>query len=118
MLGSAEEWFYRRLGGMDVDLSREDRTERLTIHPVTVIGVDWVRCGFDSVLGKIESDWKREGNVVRYTITVPVESTVVLPNGAKAKSVAAKRIGDSGADATFRVSAGTWEFTARRYPAG
>lgn len=117
MLGSAEEWFYSRLGGMDVDLSREDRAERLTIHPVTVAGVDWVRCGFDSALGRIQSDWKREGNAVLYTITVPVDSTVVLPNGAKAKSVAAERIGESGADAVFRVSAGTWEFTARSHPA-
>jgi hypothetical protein len=111
MLGSAEEWFYRRLGGMNVDLWREG-AQRLTIRPIAVVGVDWVKCGFDSALGKVESDWKREGGVVRYTITVPVESTVALPKGAQAKSAAVKSVGGSGASVVFRVNAGTWVFTA------
>src|SRR6185437_2658561 len=85
MLGGAEEWFYRRLGGMDIDVSRNIPAERLTIRPIAVLGVDWVRCEFDSVLGKVQSNWKREGNVVRYTVTVPVVSTVVLPESASAE---------------------------------
>src|SRR6185312_9125426 len=85
MLGGAEEWFYRRLGGMDIDLSRNVAAERLIMRPIAVAGIDWVRCGFESKLGKVESDWEREGNVVRYTVTVPVASTVVLPEGAKSE---------------------------------
>jgi hypothetical protein len=112
MLGSAEEWFYRRLGGMDVDLSREQTAEQLTVRPIAVAGVDWVRCRFDSALGKVESDWKREGDIVSYKITVPVESTVVLPKDAKSKSAAMKKIGASGTNVIFRVHAGTWVFTA------
>jgi len=113
MLGSAEEWFYRRLGGMDIDLSRSESAERLTIRPIAVAGVGWVRCGFDSALGKIESDWKRDGNTVRYTISVPVESTVILPKGAKAKSAATTEAGDRAAGAVFHIPAGRSEFTVR-----
>ncbi len=112
MLGGAEGWFYRRLGGMDIDFSRNVAAERLTIRPVAVGSVDWVRCAFDSVLGKVRSDWKRDGDVVRYTITVPVVSTVVLPNGATSeKSLHALR--SDGGETIFRVEPGTWQFTQR-----
>lgn len=111
MLGSAEEWLYRRLGGVNVDLFREG-AERLTIRPIAVAGVDWVRCGFDSALGKVESDWRREGNAVRYTITVPVESTVVLPKGAKAERKGARFIREENEGSVFRVEKGVWSFRA------
>jgi len=42
-----------------------------------------VKCGFDSRLGKVESDWKREGDEVAFEVTVPVEATVELPNGRR-----------------------------------
>lgn len=110
MLGGAEEWFYRRLGGIDIDLSRRVQPERLTIRPIAVAGVDWVRCGFESKLGKVESDWKREGDSVSYTVTVPVVSTVVLPEGATAAH--GEHALRSGAGETvFRVQPGTWRFT-------
>jgi alpha-L-rhamnosidase len=112
MLGAAEEWFYRRLGGMDIDLSREDSAERLTVRPIAVKGVDWVRCGFDSKLGQIESDWNRAGGVVTYTVRVPVQATVVLPPGAVAARKQAKLLRSRG-QASFRVEAGTWVFTVR-----
>ena len=112
MLGSAEEWFYRRLGGMNIDLSRRGPEERLTIQPIAVAGVDSVRCAFDSALGEVQSDWKREGDVLRYTVTVPVVSTVVLPRDAIAEKGlhAVRSVGEK---AVFRVEPGTWQFTQR-----
>lgn len=111
MLGSAEEWFYRRLGGMDIDLSRENEDERLTVRPIAVNGVDWVRCGYDSALGKVESDWKRANGNVLYTVTVPKEATVVLPAGAIAESKRAVSLRSHENEAAFRVGAGTWNFS-------
>jgi hypothetical protein len=112
MLGGAEEWFYRRLGGMDIDLSRNVSSERVTIHPIAVPGVDWVSCGFDSKLGKVESDWKREGSFVRYTITVPVVSTVVLPQGATSERELHALRSDEG-QTVFQVGPGKWRFEQR-----
>lgn len=112
MLGGAEDWFYRRLGGIDIDLSRNVSSERVTIRPIALSGVDWVRCGFDSKLGKVESDWKREGNLLRYMITVPVQSTLVLPKGATSeKGLHALRT--SQGQTVFRVQPGTWRFEVR-----
>lgn len=112
MLGGAEGWFYRRLGGMDIDLSREVAAERLTIRPDAIAGLDWVRCEFDSKLGKVQSDWKRDGDAVHYTVTVPVASTVVLPEGATAE-IGLQALHAIRGRTTFRVGSGTWSFTVR-----
>jgi len=114
MLGSAEEWFYRRLGGVDIDLSRKSPEERLTIRPIAVQGVDWVRCGFRSVLGAIESDWKRNGDAARYTVTVPVASTVVLPKSSAAESNGPELLMSLSGQNVFRVKRGTWRFIVRQ----
>jgi len=82
MLGAAEEWFYRGLGGIGVDLSQTG-TERIVVRPRVVAGVDWVKCGFNSRLGKVESDWNKAGDEVAFEVTVPVEATVELPDGRR-----------------------------------
>jgi hypothetical protein len=80
MLGGAEEWFYRGLGGIDVDMGR---AERIVVRPETVVGVDWIKTGYMSRLGQIESDWQREGDATRFEVTVPAgaQATVMLPDG-------------------------------------
>ena len=80
MLGSAEEWFYRALGGIDFDMSRS-KDERITIRPAMVDGVTWVKCGYKSTLGKIESDWKQEGGATSIDVAIPpgATATLILP---------------------------------------
>ncbi len=117
MLGAAEEWFYRGLGGVDVDLARADAGSRITVKPVVVQGVDWVRVGYRSKLGEVKSEWKRVGAGFEFSVTVPVESTVVLPPGAvrmggvdvaRARSVKAVRRDAAGT--VLRVGPGTYGF--------
>ena len=80
MLGGAEEWFYRALGGIDFDMSRS-KDERITIRPAMVDGVTWVKCGYKSTLGKIESDWKQEGGATSIDVAIPpgATATLILP---------------------------------------
>jgi hypothetical protein len=113
MLGSAEQWFYRRLGGIDIDLSRNNPAERLTIHPIALAGLEWVHCGFESKLGRVQSDWKRDGTHVHYEIVVPggVEATIVLPHGATAETGVETATHSSG-QFVFRLGPGVWRFTA------
>lgn len=109
MLGDAEEWFYRGLGGIDFDLSRSAE-ERITIRPRVVTGVDWVKCGYNSTLGKIESDWKRSGDKVLFEITVPTGGTakIVLPGILVAPSVKQDK-----AATALSVGAGMHRFTVK-----
>lgn len=80
MLGGAEEWFYRGLGGIDFDMSRS-AGERITIRPAMVEGVAWVKCSYDSVLGKIRSEWRQEDGVTSIDIAIPpgATATLILP---------------------------------------
>jgi len=80
MLGGAEEWFYRALGGIDFDMARSE-DERITIRPAMVDGVTWVKCGYKSVLGKIESDWRQEGGTTSIDVAIPpgATATLILP---------------------------------------
>lgn len=80
MLGGAEEWFYRALGGIDFDMSRA-KDERITIRPQMLEGVSWVKCSYDSVLGKIRSEWRQEEGVTSMDIAIPpgATATLILP---------------------------------------
>jgi len=77
MLGHAEEWFYRGLGGIDFDLSRStDR--RIWIHPQPVDSIGSVHVEYDSVLGSIMSDWRHVGNRLQMEVTIPAGATATL----------------------------------------
>jgi hypothetical protein len=80
MLGGAEEWFYRGLGGIDFDMTRSV-DERITIRPAMVDGLAWVKCSYDSVLGKFRSEWKQEDGVTSLDIAIPPHATgtLILP---------------------------------------
>jgi alpha-L-rhamnosidase len=82
MLGGAEEWFDRGLAGIDVDMSRT-KDERITIRPQMVRGVDWVRGSYNSSLGTVKSEWKRDRGAVTVTVNVPVTVTIDLPGSGR-----------------------------------
>jgi len=101
MLGGAEEWFYRGLGGIDLDMSRA-AGERIAIRPRIVDGVAWVKCGYASTLGRIESDWSRAGDVTTLSVTIPAgaQATVAVP----VRSAAPVMLGRTPAERTPRVT--------------
>jgi hypothetical protein len=80
MLGHAEEWFYRGLGGIDFDLSRESDA-RILIHPDVVGDVRDVKTSFQSRIGKIGSEWSRDGESLSVDV---LTMRVVVPAGATA----------------------------------
>ena len=77
MLGSAEEWFYRGLGGINVDLSREG-AQRLVLHPVLAGNIQWTRAHYRSSLGEIDSEWHRGAAETVYKFTVPANATAEI----------------------------------------
>lgn len=71
MLGDAEEWLYRGLGGIDVNFARQDNS-RILLRPAVLKRVKWVHTGYRSAFGLIESDWKHEGRTqVEYDYEIP-----------------------------------------------
>ena len=74
MLGHAEEWFYRGLGGINIDFT-EKGAGRLVFRPETVGNLAWVRTRYQSALGLVESSWQRGPTNTVYDFNIPVNST-------------------------------------------
>ena len=70
MLGHIEEWFYRGLGGIYLDMAKAPG-HQLQIRPAIVKGLQWVHVTYDSVLGKIVSRWRRSANRLILQVTIP-----------------------------------------------
>jgi hypothetical protein len=80
MLGHAEEWFYRGLAGIHVDMSRK-APEQIRIEPAVAGHIAHVEARYRSVLGEVVSNWTRQGKVFSLMVRIPVgiHATVVLP---------------------------------------
>ena len=87
MLGSAEEWFYRGLGGINVNLSREG-AQRLVLHPVLAGKIQWARAHYRSVLGEVESEWHRGATETVYNFTIPANATATIEIDSAAAGMA------------------------------
>ncbi|HET7102931.1 MAG TPA: family 78 glycoside hydrolase catalytic domain [Terracidiphilus sp.] len=87
MLGHAEEWFYRGLGGINVDLAA-DGDKRLVVRPAAVKGITSVDCSYRSSLGLIGSNWRRTEDGVTYDITIPVNATATIDVAASSITTA------------------------------
>jgi len=80
MFGSVSEWFYRGLGGIEAapDAAGFDR---IIIRPQPVGDLREVKAHYDSVRGRIVSEWSRKGDKFKLRVRVPVGvvATVFLP---------------------------------------
>ena len=88
-------------------------------------GLDWVKASYDSIHGRIESNWRREGGTLRLSVTIPANTTATVYVPAKdaaavtesgkpadkADGVRFLRMEDGAA--VFAIGSGTYEFAAR-----
>jgi hypothetical protein len=77
MLGDAEEWFYRGLGGIYIDQAAAPE-KRLRLEPRVLGDLRWVKADYQSTWGMIESHWRRSADTVTYTLTVPISTTATV----------------------------------------
>ncbi len=122
MLGHAEEWFYRTLGGIDFDLSRPD-AERIVIRPSLVGDITEAEASYQSKIGTIACSWKRERGNVYLQITIPPNATalVYIPTsdphsvteGGHAILKSRNIIAVDLSTAVYRVASGQYCFAAR-----
>ena len=77
MLGDIEEWFYRGLGGINVDFAGEG-SQPLILRPAVVGNLKWVRTSYQSALGTIESSWERGPQRMEYNFTIPPNTAALI----------------------------------------
>jgi len=77
MLGHAEEWFYRGLGGIDIDFSRP-KDRRLLLRPYAPAKIGSVHTRYDSAFGSIASGWMHNGGNTIYFFDIPANTTATV----------------------------------------
>ena len=87
LLGDLILWEYEYLGGIR---ALEPGYSKIQLKPYPIEGLDFVNCSYNSVSGRIESHWKREGNHFEWDIVIPANTMaeVCLPtaNGYEVKT--------------------------------
>ncbi len=81
MLGHIDQWFYNGLAGIHLNFANKPG-HQLEIRPCMVGNLTWVRASYQSVLGKIVSNWHRTGGNCTMDITIPVNTvaTIYIPH--------------------------------------
>jgi len=79
MFGSVDEWFYRSILGINPSAPG---FKKFVIKPQPVGDLTWAKGAFNAVYGKIESDWKLEGDKFTLKVIIPAntEAEVWMPS--------------------------------------
>ncbi len=83
MLGHIMEWFYHDLAGIQGDPAGPG-FKQIIIHPQPVGNVTWTRASYDSIRGRIVSDWRITGGKFELRISIPANTraTVFVPGSS------------------------------------
>ena len=113
-------WLYRCVAGIVPDEGAGYRN--FVIKPALVDDLTWVKAHYESVYGRIESNWQRNGDQLTMGITVPVgtTATVFVPSkSAAAVTESGKSVADvegvkflrmENNAAVYAVGSGTYQF--------
>jgi hypothetical protein len=124
MLGQIMEWFYHDVAGIGCDPAGPG-FKKIVIRPQPAGDLTWARADYDSIRGKITSDWKRAGGKFTLSVTIPANTTatVFIPatsaetvtEGGKpaAKSGGVKFLRMENARAVFEIESGAYTFGSR-----
>ncbi|MGD0653748.1 MAG: family 78 glycoside hydrolase catalytic domain [Thermoguttaceae bacterium] len=121
MLGHIEEWFYSELGGIQVDFSKND-PQRIVIRPYFCPDIEWVKASYQSIIGRIACEWKRQGKQCSMqviipanagaSVCIPVKDNTLVNEGGKPVSQSAdvKLVSQEPAQVVFTVGSGEYSF--------
>jgi alpha-L-rhamnosidase len=120
MFGSISEWFFRSLGGINPAATA---FKRIRIKPQPAGDLTSVKCSYNSVRGKIVSEWHKEGDRFFLNVTVPVNTTAevwiladdadsVQEGNTPVSKIAVKNQRTEGKYLVVEVGSGTYAFAS------
>ncbi|MFC3803012.1 family 78 glycoside hydrolase catalytic domain [Cohnella sp. GCM10012308] len=128
--GAVGEWIYKHVGGIAPDPAAPG-FGRAIVRPRPLGGFTWARCGYDSIRGRYEVDWRLAGSgALELAVTVPAggeaivhvpadAGTPVLESGKSAvESEGIEALGRAGDCETYRAASGRYLFTSQWHPQG
>ncbi|MEJ0091649.1 MAG: family 78 glycoside hydrolase catalytic domain [Limisphaerales bacterium] len=77
LIGDLNIWLHEYLGGIRPDPTAPG-FKKIIIKPETIGGLAWVKESYDSIRGRIVSDWKCNGKKFTLEITIPANTTATI----------------------------------------
>jgi alpha-L-rhamnosidase len=124
-IGAVGEWMYRVILGINND-DAHPAYEHFVIRPRPGGDLKWAKGSYNSIRGRIESDWSITGNKLKIDVAIPpnTTATVYVPakdsrtvkeSGKPAGSAAGiKFLRMEDATAVFLVQSGSYSFEAEQ----
>ncbi len=114
--GACSEWMCRSMLGIDTDGAG---FKKIVMKPELGEGITWAKGHYDSIHGRIASDWKMTGGTFQWKVSVPpnTTATVYVPgenitegrlSAAKAEGVTFLRMEKD--RTVYEVDSGDYEF--------
>lgn len=122
--GSIGVWYYQSLAGIQPDTAGPG-FKIFIIDPEVADDLTWVRASYNSIHGKISSDWKKEKRKFILNVDIPVNTTATLYIPAKElssilegnqpveKSPQITYIKKEGNKYVFKVGSGNYQFVSK-----
>jgi alpha-L-rhamnosidase len=110
--GSVGQYLYITVAGIDPITPGFDRFK---IAPVPGGDLKYAKATFDSIHGKIVSDWKIDGDTIKLKVVIPINTTAEVhvptsdPNSIKTDADVKPK-----SPAVYELGSGTYEFTAKK----
>jgi hypothetical protein len=123
MSGQIVEWFYHDLAGIQSD-ENVPAFKKIVVKPAIVGDLTWVKAAYDSIRGRIVSEWQRKGQALSLHVVIPANTTATIYVPAKdaklvresgrpaAKSAGVKFLRMDGAYALYDVGSGEYAFSS------
>lgn len=86
MMGQIEEWFYRSLAGIVPD-EDEPGFKHFYIQPEVVGDMHFAKATYESIYGRIASNWEKDGNDFQLRVEIPANTTATVRVPGDASSV-------------------------------
>ena len=74
-LGAVGEWMFRSILGIETDGAG---FKKILMKPELGEGITWAKGHYDSIRGRIGSDWKIEDSAFDWKITIPPNTTATV----------------------------------------
>jgi alpha-L-rhamnosidase len=129
MLGQIIEWFYADLAGIRIDPNAPG-FKNIIIKPAVVGDMTWVKGCYDSIRGRIISEWKRDGSRLILNVTIPpnTSATVFVPaqhaedvnegSGPAAKASGVQFVRMENDCAVYQIGSGVYQFSTTGFTCG
>ncbi|MGQ9592017.1 MAG: glycoside hydrolase family 78 protein [Planctomycetota bacterium] len=126
--GSVGEWMYRTILGISPDEAHPGWAH-FVLRPRPGKGLEWAKGSYESIRGRIASEWRVRGQDLEFTCTVPPNATATIYVPAKGASLVTEGgkpareaeglrfLREEEGAVAFEASSGTYRFVSRGFAA-